>query len=242
MSRPPPESGCQEPAKLACSASASLWRIAARVRVVPCCERLNPVKSEEGMGDPRLQRIEAPPHRLHLAYHGGRRVDGGAEVGRSLLQPPPGARSIHSRSRAASERVAESGRIATPHGAAVAMSASGHETLPAPLSALGEAIRRSPQPVRRSSGDDLADRCGRCISHLRCRSHLRAVPCNGFDAAVASKWCGQYECVGLAPLSEEEAKVSLERLAALPRRDEKRPAPGATSSVRTHAIAVSARD
>jgi hypothetical protein len=63
----------------------------------------------------------------------------------------------------------------------------------------------------------------------------------GFDSDRGEQGCGQYACVVASPLSEEEAKASLEHLAALPRRDVQRPAAEATSSVRAQAFAVSAR-
>jgi hypothetical protein len=56
------------------------------------------------------------------------------------------------------------------------------------------------------------------------------------DGSRSEEWCGQYECVVSAPLSEEEAQVSLAALAALPRGDESRSAPLATVSVRQRSI------
>jgi hypothetical protein len=56
------------------------------------------------------------------------------------------------------------------------------------------------------------------------------------DGSRSEEWCGQYECIVSAPLSEEEVQVSLAALAALPRRDESRAAPLATASVRHHSV------
>jgi hypothetical protein len=226
MSRPPPESGCQEPAKLACLASASLWRIAVRNAGGAVLRKVKPVKSE-GYGRPALAKDRGPAHRLKLAYHGGRRVDGGAEFGdRCCNVRPAHARSIRDPERPASG-VAESGRIARQHAAAVAMSAAGHERLPAPLSALGEAMRRSPQPVGMPRGGRLATTWPivAVAAFLICGAGHILGPglWIGFDSGSGERWRGRYERVGSAALSEEAARVSLEHLAVLPRRDEERP-------------------
>lgn len=123
------------------------------------------------------------------------------------------------------------------------MSASGRETVPAPLSAFGWARRCLPAPVRMPRGGRLpttwlilavASLLFRGAGHTP--DPARRI---GVVSGSGEKCCGQYDSVMALPLRDEEAKVGLGHRV---RRDEARPASEATSPVRAQAITVSARD